>query len=82
MIYLISGGVNKSLDTQKWVPIKINSGTEAYATKVTISEGVVEVIHSITSALMTTIVYGFAQAVGYGHLGGLQMITCTGKVFM
>ena len=70
-IHLISGGVNKSLDTQEWVPVKVNNVIEAYATKVTISEGVVEVIHTNTSALMTTIVYGFANAVGYGHSGGV-----------
>jgi len=71
VIYLISGGVNKSLDTQEWVPVKVNNVIEAYATKVTISEGVVEVIHTNTSALMTTIVYGFAGGEGYGHPGGL-----------
>ncbi|XP_065904759.1 cell adhesion molecule DSCAML1-like isoform X2 [Dysidea avara] len=70
MMYLISGGVNKSLDTQEWVPVKVNNVIEAYATKVTISEGVVEVIHTNTSALMTTIVYGFARYKGYGHPGG------------
>ena len=30
MIYLISGGVNKSLDTQEWVPVKVNNVIEAY----------------------------------------------------
>ena len=70
MIYLISGGVNKSLDTQEWVPVKVNNVIEAYATKVIISEGVIEVIHTNTSALMTTIVYGFARYKGYGHPGG------------
>jgi len=73
MIYIKSGGVNKSLDTQEWVPVKVNNVTEAYATKVTISEGVVEVIHTNTSALMTTIVYGFARYKGYGHPGGLYI---------
>ena len=75
MIYLIAGGVNKSLDTQKWVPVKVNNVTEAYAAKVTISEGVVEIIHTNTSALMTTIVYGFANSEGYGHPGGLSYQT-------
>jgi len=73
MIYLIAGGVNKSLDTQEWVPVKVNNFTEAYATKVAISEGVVEVIHTNTSALMTTIVYGFARFKGYGHPGGFYI---------
>ena len=79
MIYLISGGVNKSLYTQEWVPVKVNNVIEAYATKVTISEGVFEVIHTNTSALMTTIVYGFDNNVGYGHPGGLSL--CKGKEF-
>ena len=70
MMYLISGGENKSLDIQEWVPVKVNNISEAYATTVNISEGVVEVIHTNTSALMTTIVYGFARYKGYGHPGG------------
>jgi len=72
MIHLISGGVNKSLDRQEWVPVSVNNVTEAYATKVTITEGVVEIIHVNTSALMTTIVYGFASDEGHGHPGGLS----------
>jgi len=72
MIYLIAGQVNKSLDTQEWVPVKVNNVIEAYATKVTITEGVVEIIHTNTSALMTTIVYGFAEYEGYGHPGGIS----------
>ena len=75
MIYLIAGGVNKSLDTQEWVPVNVNNVIEAYATKVTISDGVVEIIHTITSALIATIVYGFADDEGYGHPGGLSYST-------
>ena len=75
MIYLLAGGVNKSLDTQEWVPVKVNNVIEAYATKVNISEGVVEIIHTNTSALMTTIVYGFTSSEGYGHPGGLTFPT-------
>ena len=75
MIYLLAGGVNKSLDTQEWVPVKVNNVIEAYATKVNISEGVVEIIHTNTSALMTTMVYGFASSEGYGHPGGLTFPT-------
>ena len=70
MIYLISEGVNKSLDTQEWVPVKVNNVTEAYAAMVNVTEGVVEIIHTNTSALMTAIVYGFARYLGYGHPGG------------
>ena len=73
MIYLIAGGVRKSLNTQQWVPLKANNIIEAYATQVNIPEGVVEIIHSNTAALLTTIVYGFTptSAEGYGHPGGL-----------
>ena len=67
MIYLISGGVKKSLDTQEWVPVKVNNVIEAYATKVNVLEGKFEIIHSNSSALMATIVYGFSFVVGYGH---------------
>ena len=72
MMYVKSGGVNKSLDTLDyyWAPIKVNDVIEAYATYVTISKGVVEVIHTNKLALMTTIVYGFARYKGYGHPGG------------
>ena len=75
MIYLISGGVNKSLDTQEWVPVKVNNVTEAYAATVNISVGAVEIIHTDTSALMTVIVYGFGDGVGYGHTGELVFTT-------
>ena len=70
MIYLISGGVNKSLDTQEWVPVKVNNVTEAYAVTVSIPEGVAEIIHANISALMIAIVYGFGRLEGYGHPGG------------
>ena len=79
MIYLISGGVNKSLDTQEWVPVKVNNVIEAYATKVAISEGLIEITHTNASALMITSVYGFAREVGYGHPGGLWVDNCKGK---
>ena len=71
-IYLISGGVNKSLDTQKWVPVKVNNVIEAYATIATVSDGFGEILYASTSALLTTIVYGFADGEGYGHPGGLS----------
>ena len=70
MIYLISGRVNKSLDKQEWVPVKVNNVTEAYATTINVTEGVVEIIHIDASALMTTIVYGIAKFEGYGNPGG------------
>ena len=71
MIYLIAGGVNRSLATQQWVPIQVNNTIEAYATQVTIPEGVVQVFHTDSLAQMMTIVYGFARYDGYGHIGGI-----------
>ncbi|XP_065917797.1 latrophilin-like protein LAT-2 isoform X3 [Dysidea avara] len=71
MIYLISGGVNRSLDTHQWVPIMVN---EAYSVQVMVSEGVVEVVHQDTNARLSVIVYGFTFANGYGHSGGYNTI--------
>ena len=70
-IYLIAGGVSRSLVTQQWVPIKVNSTIEAYATQMSIPEGVAQVFHSNPAAEMMTIVYGFARNDGYGHVGGI-----------
>ena len=69
-IYLITEGVSTSLNTQTWVPVKVNNSIVAYVTHVNISEGVAEVTHSNKAALMTTVVYGFADYEGYGHSGG------------
>ena len=71
IIYLISGGVKESLDTQKWVPVKVNNVIEAYAATVAISEGVIEITHNNPSALMSTIVYGYVGD-SYGHPGSLE----------
>ena len=73
MIYLIAGGVNRSLATQQWVPIQVNNTIEAYATQVNIAEGVAQVFHTDASAQMMTIVYGFAGYDGYGHIGGMYI---------
>ena len=70
MIYLITGGVNRSLDTQQWVPIQVNSTTEAYTTQVNISEGVTQIFHTNASAQMMTTVYGLNINDAYGHIGG------------
>ena len=70
MIYLISGGENRSLETNQWTPLLINDVTEAYTTQSRVTTGVIEVIHSNTEALMTTISYGFGDFLGYGHPGG------------
>jgi len=70
MMYLITGGVTRSLNTQQWVPVKVNNNIEAYAAQVSIPEGVAEVFHTNTAALFTTVVYGFDTVEGYGHPGG------------
>ena len=75
MIYLITEGVNRSLVTQEWVPIEVNDITEAYATQVSILEGVIQIFHTDASAEMMTIVYGFNTHDAYGHIGGLYIPT-------
>ena len=70
MIYLVVGGVNRSLVTQQWVPIQVNNIIDAYATQVRIPEGIItQVIHTDAAAQMAAIVYGFATSDGYGHMG-------------
>jgi len=72
MIYLITGGLKSSLNTQEWTPFIVNNITEAYATKVTVLRGIVEIIHTNPAALMATVVYGVAARNGYIHPGGLS----------
>ena len=78
MITLIAGGVNRSLVTQQWAPIQVNNTIEAYATQVSIPEGVAQVFHTNPAAQMMTIVYGFTIYGGYGHPGSFRMPTVTG----
>ena len=65
-IYLITEGNNTSLETQEWVPITINNVTEAYATQVNVTYGVVEIFHTNEAALMTVTIYGFSSSGSYG----------------
>ena len=76
MIYLIVDGITRSLGTQQWVPIQVNSTTEAYATLVKIPLGITTVYHSDETSQLTVIVYGFAQGNGYGHIGGIHIPGC------
>ena len=69
-IYLIINGGKKSLDSKIWTPITVNGFVEAYATKVPVLPGVVEIVHANPAALMTTLVYGIANRIGYIHPGG------------
>ena len=73
MIYLGSGGVNRLLTSQNWVPLQVDNVIVAYAAIVGVSEGTVQVMHSNTSALLTVVVYGFSAYNGYGHPGGLVL---------
>ena len=70
IIYIVAGGVNRSLVTQQWVPMQVNNIIEAYATQVTIPEGIAQIVHTDAAAEMTAIAYGFARNDGYGHIGG------------
>jgi len=70
MVHLISGGTDILLnDAQEWVPIRANNIIEAYATELTVSEGMAELIHTNKAALMTINVYGSARSESYGHPG-------------
>ena len=71
-IYIVAGGVNRSLITQQWVPVQVNNIVEVYITQVTILEGIVQIIHTDPAAKMTAIAYGFARHDGYGHIGGIH----------
>ena len=71
-IYLKTRGLWISLSTQKWIPFRVNNITVAYATKVAVLRGEVEIIHTNITALMTAIVYGVAARNGYIHPGGLS----------
>ena len=73
MIYLISGGINRSLETQQWVPIQVNSTIKAYATQIEIPVGEIEIFHTDASAQLMTIAYGFTIHDGYGHIGGIDI---------
>ena len=69
-IHLMINGGKKSLNSKIWTPITVNGVAEAYATKVPVLPGVVEIIHANPAALMTTLVYGIADRIGYIHPGG------------
>ena len=79
MIYLISGGVNRSLDTHQWVPIMVNNVIEAYSVQVKIQYGVAVVVHQDNNARLSQMIYGFGNVIGYGHSVGYNILnTITG----
>jgi len=75
MIYLMSGGKNISLNTQKWIPIRVEHSIKAYSAQVTISEGVAHIIHADKAALMKVSSYGFASYESYGNPGQVGYLT-------
>ena len=80
LIYLSIGGVNQTLELQRWVPIKINNAIEAYVTQVNLnitkSANIFQITHCNESALMSAILYGFlatnGNEQGYGHPASLN----------
>ena len=66
MIYLVTAGYNRSLETQQWRPIKVNNVTEAYATQTNITYGMSKIFHTNEAAMMMTIVYGSSVYGTYG----------------
>ena len=76
MIYLKTGGKNESLQSKNFssVRISVNGSHKAFAIQVNVLEGVVQIIHANSSALITAISYGFAAHACYGHPAGLKLI--------
>ena len=73
VMYMVTAeGLHESLDAQQWVPIRVNGRTKMYTTQMNVSEGIVKIIHTMPSALMTVVAYGFAKDKGYGHVGWNQ----------
>ncbi|XP_065903849.1 uncharacterized protein [Dysidea avara] len=73
MMYWITGGVKRSLQSQSWNTITFNQVTEAYYTQLSVSNGPVTIIHTTANALMSAVVYGFDYSDAYGHPGGFSV---------
>ena len=73
MMYWITGGVKRSLQSQSWNTITFNQVTEAYYTQLSVSNGPVTIMHTTANALMSAVVYGFAYRIAYGHSGGFSV---------
>ena len=73
MMYWITGGVKRSLQSQSWNTITFNQVTEAYYTQLSVSNGPVTIMHATANALMSAVVYGFASRKAYGHSGGFSV---------
>ena len=58
----------------QWLPILVSNFPKAFATQLNVSKGVIEIFSN--SIPLTTIVYGFAATMGYGHPGGNHFLGC------
>ena len=74
MMYWITGGVKRSMQSQSWNAIKFNQVTEAYYTQLSVSEGQVEIFHTASNALISAVVYGFRSYRSYGHTGTFNIL--------
>jgi len=72
MMYWITEGVNRSLQSQSWNAITFNQVTEAYYVQIYVSDPTT-ILHTTANALMSAVVYGFAFREAYGHSGGFSV---------
>lgn len=86
-IHLNGGGINHTLESYQWLPIVVDNVHEAYAAQVPLNftkhEGIFQITHHNSSALMSAILYGFLtnptapdanSREGYGHAAGLNVL--------
>ena len=73
VMYWITGGVKRSLQSQSWNTITFNQVTEAYYTQLSVSNGPVTIVHTTANALMSAVVYGVSYREAYGHPGGFSI---------
>ena len=73
MMYWVTGGVKRSLQSQFWNEITFNKVTEAYYTQLPVSSGPVSIVHKMTDAIISGTVYGFRSRYSYGHFGGISI---------
>jgi len=72
MMYWITGGVKRSLQSQRWTTIIFNHVTMAYYSQLFVSNGTVKIVHRSKEALISAVVHGYRSLSGYGHSGGLS----------
>jgi len=74
MMFLMTGGVKRSLQSQSWTPIIFQKVTEAYYTQLSVSQSAITIMHTNANALISVVVYGFRFGSGYGHSGGFSIV--------